>query len=1735
MSNIFYKFLSERIISYFKLNEPAAGDKYQILLENEEQVKYLYNELKENKGSFEFYYRDDERGVVYPTYALGFGSVELIVAAAMERGPQPVHPDFLAMLRNKVGMDAGYENKAILFIHCSSKDSILGGAGSLGKEGMPLNIEEIEKDIDRKIDETDYSELDKTILKLYMTNKKKELAGTMASIFEYEDILECLMDSQISADKYRKFELFPDERLSGLNGKKLKDSLEDNHQNYIKVSEIHSYGDETSKLENLYGEEGAKVLSKENWEEVSFSEIEKFIKNRKNKSTIEYRPILNDPEVWDKEEGRTKAKNRVRNILVFLSDDKEKAELTFAFSEYTRQAGIDIGKEFKEILKVSTSGKSLKATVENIDDQAVFCRFKYNVEGKKFDFKIAVLRCSPKVFESIKTQYSVEITTKKSIQNAVRIKTDEDSIILNPEGTEQKNVVLNKDNQNISVEKNQCVTLNISEDYPYSEENDDIHFSVKNNNFIIPVIKTFETDEKTNIEGLKLWYLKHIKQCDFEMRGDNYLILGTKPYCTRGEFRSSLELEKKYIELGSPFAVERSEEDPALEKVDICLPDEVREAFDEIISYFKQNHKIPTLVYMNEELKTLYQKYLEAVKVAVENIKEGSYLEEKDRGLFCLGMVKRLYGDCEILLSPLHPVNIAYQLFVETLDIDGIDEEHYALLRKFQETSLMPYINFDPCTKETRIYTPAEQLDSPEWKIYVEESLPRYKGSKDFVSKLVAEKIKEFTTHFDYLFSPETEAPVKINLVNTGDCRESVQGILKYYAHELKDTNSRKVIPVQVTVYARYKMDTAFETISKIEDLDDLKDMLNFKENLGSVEFKDVVDVYRNNVRFYSRTANDKFGYAHITFLEMDDEHQAINTMMADIPSGVVMNGITSGVPSERLGNSYRTGFGTKYANTESDLMNIAMKYNSLNAAMNGDTYRKGSCYALKTGFGKEQTLEKIYDASNWVTFINPRVDLSYFKTDPGAKDLLIIHYSDQYNMTSSGYDAITVTRKSKQYEEAISRYLTANGVDKVQEHARKIINIFNALNGDWLLRMLSYKSHFSVEKISILAAMKLAVKRYSTRGLIWIPISLEEIFRVSGTVGLPQSESDFSQKNLGFEGHTSDDLLLIGIQNGEKVKVTFYPIEVKTGKVDSNYLEKGIRQVLNTRDIFDQILGKGECLDKDIKTRLYRNFFMQQAVVSAEKMIMYEVGISDFNWKDVTESDLRRKLLNEEYEIVDFLIPEMGKAGLISFKEECFQEKEFRNQEVLVLEKTKEQGVEFLINGFDIIPEVQWQSVENFSDEEVIDLQSRTAETASEETEETLINSVEEEGSAESESVDTTDAEGDPQNVQNIPRDAKTENTASDQEVRVFIGEDQYDNKVYWEFGNKALANRHLLITGISGQGKTYCIQTMLYELSKWNISAVIFDYTGGFKPDQLEGYFQRNMGDKLEQKKIYQEGVPINPFKRHQLEAGDPALEKTADVAARLADIFAHVYNFGDQQYSAVFESVYNGIEKYGKQMSMKLFGEELNLTEDKNKTAKSVTSKMLPFFRTVEFSENQDFDWGKILYADEAKVNIIQLDNFTDEMKVCITEMMLWDMWYYTKKAGTKDRPFVVVLDEAQNLSHSAKSPTKAILTEGRKFGWSGWFATQSLGVLKNEEVLRLQQAAFKLHFKPTDNEMVKLAKQLDITGEKDWLKEVQNLKKGQCIAVGDRMRRNGSVGPAVPVVTSVASFEKRTGEL
>lgn len=129
--------------------------------------------------------------------------------------------------------------------------------------------------------------------------------------------------------------------------------------------------------------------------------------------------------------------------------------------------------------------------------------------------------------------------------------------------------------------------------------------------------------------------------------------------------------------------------------------------------------------------------------------------------------------------------------------------------------------------------------------------------------------------------------------------------------------------------------------------------------------------------------------------------------------------------------------------------------------------------------------------------------------------------------------------------------------------------------------------------------------------------------------------------------------------------------------------------------------------------------------------------------------------------------------------------------------------------------------------------------------------------------------------------------------------------------------------------------------------------------------------------------------------------------------------------------------------------------------------------------------------------------------------LTELLLWDIWSFSMKNGSEDKPFIIVMDEAQNLDHGEKSPSAKILTEGRKFGLSGWYATQFMKPqLTDDEIQRLQQAGQKLYFCPPDDGVTTVAKSIDIStqGAKEWAERLKKLKKGECVTCGNIVRNS-----------------------
>jgi len=143
-------------------------------------------------------------------------------------------------------------------------------------------------------------------------------------------------------------------------------------------------------------------------------------------------------------------------------------------------------------------------------------------------------------------------------------------------------------------------------------------------------------------------------------------------------------------------------------------------------------------------------------------------------------------------------------------------------------------------------------------------------------------------------------------------------------------------------------------------------------------------------------------------------------------------------------------------------------------------------------------------------------------------------------------------------------------------------------------------------------------------------------------------------------------------------------------------------------------------------------------------------------------------------------------------------------------------------------------------------------------------------------------------------------------------------------------------------------------------------------------------------------------------------------------------------------------------------------------------------------------------------------------------------MWELWNYSIREGNKNIPLPVILDEAQNLDHKDESPSARILTEGRKFGWSAWFATQFLKAqMGSDELARLQNATQKIYFAQSDEDVSYIANTLinEDGDKKYWENKLLNLRKGQCIVQGPQLDAKGNLSKPRNIVVNITPLTKR----
>jgi DNA phosphorothioation-dependent restriction protein DptH len=152
---------------------------------------------------------------------------------------------------------------------------------------------------------------------------------------------------------------------------------------------------------------------------------------------------------------------------------------------------------------------------------------------------------------------------------------------------------------------------------------------------------------------------------------------------------------------------------------------------------------------------------------------------------------------------------------------------------------------------------------------------------------------------------------------------------------------------------------------------------------------------------------------------------------------------------------------------------------------------------------------------------------------------------------------------------------------------------------------MVTAQKNTRTEREGILGAWKLISCLLADSDIVWVPLSVAELIRVSGNIGLKMSEGDFSRhhKHSAFKGVISDDIVFAGFRSG---KLYLLPVEVKTGATPD--FTKAVTQVQK----LSEFLKIGLLAPRTLEGQLYRSLFVTQVLMQIEKYELYEVFEKD-------------------------------------------------------------------------------------------------------------------------------------------------------------------------------------------------------------------------------------------------------------------------------------------------------------------------------------------------------------------------------------------------------------------------------------------------------------------------------------------------------------------------------------------
>lgn len=1657
-----------------------AGSRYQFKSPDSANSIRLFQALVAQKSGDIV----NEHGISLPFIQLSGCKVVPVMQSEEPHESQGFTENYISFLRDEVSKLGGcLKDCALVIIHNSLLDTVISAVGDLSQPEQVWSTKSIKQALTGLIDQQDNR---RAVSLCLLDDQFDAILDDGATMFGFEALYNAVQDGDLRFDELG---MLNDPQIALYEGQpaQLRRRLAENRSLYEELSfEVEHFGEQLEDRLKSFGEKFIRehFSDVDSWKKVDFQAYLNEIKrNSVQQLMLENEQGSAGMVITARNKSESKAGMRDRHIIIELDAGVDDYELKLSFSGANNldksQFSLKSAKGCKVEHQIGTRNNALSgcsATLKAKYQQAPqFFTLKLDRENKSegYNFRCLVLRKGEFFIEPIKSLFLVEPSKLRLTLNM-----DENKLPISQTSTQQvsltdaKQVVNNGDYGVVDFED-------------LANESDEIDFTIQSGENSL----CFNVEGAVATDSLSLPLLLN-RDRFHKLFNDDYngelLYQKGKVNLDNSEFVVPSR-RIKLLRWEQDFVTNRSVALFDSQSIDvaqlIAVDDGLHSAYRSLFDYLSERKTTLSLASWGAELTGIVSQLVDTFLRFFEAIPKGGMLSQTQKLALKIGIVNL---DGEEYYSPYHPLLLAYNLYLcQTMQQDkSFKSLPDVTFERLSATGLLPYV-FHP----THGFAYNQRVKENTFWL---RSVPQEKSSLTFVRKLVKEKLDEFQFAFAKLFSG-SESSILVNAVNQDSAHELFLGLVDYIR-----TNMDKSAAIHVNLYDDDLSFNAFDRFAETGNYDELKEWLELNKGKARETADTVIDLLRTRLT-YSKFTNAQAestgqAYAHLTFFRNNNKVDCTSIAIDSMVSGIACDGLLSGEASKSDNGSYLTGFGLKSVeyNTLPHLKMAKYIGSLIKPALQPNTpYQGTDAVVVAVNEDFKTLLKRSYQSSIWTTIIDPKVTLDFFHSN---EDVVLIHYSDQYT-SSASYDAITVTAQIELFERVIQQ----------DEGGR--LNEFNAFNGDWLLKMMTCTDKVNKERKGIIGAYKFIVSLLHKSDITWVPLSVGEMIRVAGNIGLSISESDFSCKLNGYvKGAISDDVLLVGLKAQQ---MYLLPLEVKTGATP-NY-QKAITQAKALlRYMTEDILG-----NRTVAGKLHRGLFMRQVLMQIDKYRLYNVFNSGYF--DALLED-KERWLKGDYELAG--IADYPQGFVVSHLEsDAVFEPDYQlvdgilriDLPMAMLKTLVETPLQGLLSTTDIaklchVP-AEYMLVGKTSGiaEDAVEPQNLIADKA--------------------ENLNLEPEKSEPSRF-------AAESVSSDvSECRVEIGHCTLSGeKVCWEYGHKDLANRHLIIFGSSGQGKTYCIQGLLMGLADSHIQSLVIDYTNGFLPNHLEPEFIERISPKSNI--LCNEPFGMSPFRAQKQDFGGIVIEeKPHMVAGRVASVFNKVYStIGEKQIAVLNEVIEFGVRRHGSAYSLQNMLDDLNEEET---AGPALASKLAPLVKSNLFSSNSDKSWSDVFDSEKHSSTIMQLASLNHDISMLCTEFLLWDLYSYACSYGSKEKPLPIVLDEVQNLDHRLESPLGKMLTEGRKFGVSLILATQTLSMLRKDEQDRLFQASHKLFFAPAKTETKTYAKILELsmpgTKQAEWEKQLGGLLKGQCLSVGYHLEK-GRLKMSVKKV-SVASMSSR----